>query len=410
MRKITEVMMLLFAIFAAGGSSAESTASLLPGSTDENVSKLVKSNNATGLDLYSKLRTKKGNIVISPYSIGTAMTMALAGADGGTAKEMSAVMHQNLAYKKMNIAAGDLYKKLNSLNSKDITLETANGLCLVKPDLVSSFYKNLLRKYYFAELFSAKNVKPVNDWVNDKTHGKIPKILNTLPGNTLCVILNAIYFKGLWASQFKKTSTFDADFFLENGKKIKTPMMHQSGKFPMTKNNDFSALEMPFKGKRLSFIIILPGKGAKLADFEKTFDMSKATSIIAALKKNKNPAKVDIAVPKFKIDYDTELKPPFMQLGMKEAFSAKLADFGKLTGVKNRPGLVWIAQIKHKAFIEINEEGGEAAAATAVVMRLKCASVSKSFTADRPFLFLIKDTATDSILFLGRVANPQIGK
>lgn len=409
-RMFTKFFISFFAIFATAGCFVETPKNILTKGEKQDCTELVNANNATGIDIYSKLSLKKGNVVMSPYSIGTAMTMALAGAEGVTATEMAKVMHRKLKYNNMNVAAGNLYKTLNGLNSSDITLETANGLCLVTPSIVSESYTNLLQKYYFAEIFYGKDVKPVNDWVNKKTHKKIPEILNSLPANTVSVILNAIYFKGLWEKQFKKSSTFDSDFLLDNGGKIKIPMMHQSDKFAMITKKDFSAIEMPFKGKLLSFIAIMPSKGAKLADFEKKFNLKQAISIIAALKKIKHPSKLDIAIPIFKIEYEAELVPPFKQLGMTNAFSAKLADFGKLTGQKNKLGLVWIAQIKHKAFIEINEEGGEAAAATALIMEKKCVAIRQQFIANRPFLFMIKDNVTDSILFLGRVVNPKIEK
>jgi len=404
-RVITVSLMMVFANFAINGCFAGTNE--MTEDAIQNMKSQVNANNSTGVDLYYKLNSKKGNIVISPYSIGTAMSMALAGAEGTTETEMKAVMHQKLLFGKMNSAAGNLHKTLNSLNGEGITLETANGLCVVNNAMVCDSYKKVLQKDYSAELFFADNVKPINEWVDKKTKGKIPEILNSLPANSVCVILNAIYFKGLWENQFKKSSTSDADFFLGNGKKIKTPMMRQSDKFAMIAKKDFSAVELPFKGKYLSFIAILPPESAKFADFEKSFSSEKAESIIASLKKIKHPDKIDIAIPKFKIEYDAELVSPFLQLGMKDAFSAKLADFGRLTGKKNRPGLVWISQIKHKAFIEINEEGGEAAAATAVVMQLKCAIMRRRFIANRPFLFLIKDNKTDSILFLGRVVNPK---
>ena len=372
----------------------------------QDIKQQVLSNNLTGLDLYGKLKNRKGNIVISPYSIGTAMTMTLAGADGETRTEMAKVMHQAMGDKPMNTAVGDLHKKINTLAGKNFTLETANGLCLtLNSKLVSDSYKKLLKEDYYAELFTAANVDPVNAWVKKKTHDKIPKILNSLSAGSVCVLLNAVYFKGLWASQFKEKQTRNAWFYCEGAKKKKVPMMNQSAEFALLENHNYKALSMPFKGKKVNFIIAMPVKDKKLADLEKILDDKQMSLMIKNLKKCR-PIEVNITIPRFKIEYSADLIDPFKALGMQKAFSAKLADFGKITGRKDALGLIRIAKIKHKAFLEINEEGGEASATTAVEMKLECVARPRTFKADKPFMFFITDTVTDSILFMGRVTNP----
>ena len=372
-------------------------------SAKDDISMQVESNNATGLDLFEQLRAEKGNIVISPYSIGTAMSMALTGAEGSTRKEMADVMHQTMDDQALDRGVGALHQKINDLSGKDITIETVNALCLTS-DAVSKNYQMILKNSYSAELFKGRSVAPINEWVKKKTRGKIPKLLETLSNNSVCVILNAIYFKGLWADKFDKKRTKEERFTCEDSKQITVPMMHQYANFKIMGSGDFQIMEMPFAGKKVNLLLLLPRKNRTLKDLEKKMSFNEVQDLIKKMKRVRK-VKVTVSLPRFKIEYKTSLVKPFLSLGMKKAFSDE-ADFGKISGLKNRPGYMRISQIQHSAFIEINEDGGEAAAATAVAISSKCAAMPRFFKADRPFLFFITDSETNSILFMGRVAKP----
>jgi len=394
------ILMILLTAFVCSCGAKELTRE-----EKKNVDKQVSSNNITGLNLYKQLKEEKGNIVISPFSIGNAMTMALAGAEGDTRTEMAKVMHQEMDDIKMNQAAGNLHEVINMVAGNHVILESANGLCVTSP-IVSNAYKQLLQKDYSAELFNAGSVKPINEWVKKRTKGRIPNILDKLPANPVCVILNAVYFKGLWDSQFKKNRTSDSWFFPEAEKKVKVSMMTQKEDFKLLQNRNYQVLAMPFKGKKICFYILLPNEGHKLSDLEESITGEDISSILIRMKRQRTE-EIDVFVPRFKIEYKTGLIDQYKTLGMEKPFSAEFADFGEITGQKNALGKIWIAVVKHKAFLEINEEGGEAAAATAVVLAEKSAVRRDVFRADRPFLFFITDSVTDSILFMGRFSGPN---
>ena len=215
------------------------------------------------------------------------------------------------------------------------------------------------------------------------------------------VLTNAIYFKGDWASQFKKAATRDMDFHISAGKKVKTPMMYQSAKFGYTETPDMQALKMPYKGDDLSMVVLLPKKAAGMAKLEKSLT---ADNIDLWVKRLGQPRKVMVFFPRFMMEYEMKMKRILSKMGMPEAFNVTKADFSGMTGSQD----LYIDQVYHKAFVKVDEKGTEAAAATAVVMKLRSARPRQLiFRADRPFLFLIRQEKTGMILFLGRVTEPK---
>ncbi len=375
--------------------------------TDPDARSAVESYNRTALDLYSELRGKAGNIVISPYSIGFAMSMALSGARGETEKEMAAVLNQKLSRERMESACAKILQRMSRFDDEDdITLTTANALCLtVDGSLVHKPYKQLLVKKYSAELFSAPDVAPINAWVSKKTNGKIGRILKKLSPNSVCVLLNAVYFKGLWASQFEEKMTRPGDFHLAEDKTASVPMMNQTAEYSVVRDDGFAAISMPYKGSSLAMVIILPNDRAGLAAVEKKLGMDMIRATLDGLSQ-RTPGKVMLSLPRFQLEFGADLTPAFKALGVNRAFSAEKADFGGITG-RDDLGLIWISAIQHKAFLEVNEEGSEAAAATAVEFATRSAPRIDIFRADHPFLFLLVDKEADVILFMGRVTDPR---
>lgn len=369
---------------------------------------VIRSCNETALQLYRKLaREDAKNIVISPYSIGTAMSMALTGARDGTEAEMKTVLNQALSREKMDAANQKLLEKMNRFQgaSGDV-LSIANGLCLTTDSaLVHRDYRELLKSKYHAEIFDAPDVGPINRWVAAKTKGKIERILEELSANSVCVLLNAIYFKGIWATQFDKKLTQPKPFQTASGEMISVPTMRLRASFPCTQREDCAALSMPYKAASLAMVIILPNEKDGLPKLEKTLSMQTLRSIVDDLGGSK-PTEVMLNLPRFKAASGASLIRPFQALGMKLAFSASAADFGGITGRADARGLIWIAQIQHKACLEVNEEGSEAAAATAVEFATKSVPRFTEFRVDHPFCFLLMDKDTGAILFMGRVNNP----
>ncbi len=243
--------------------------------------------------------------------------------------------------------------------------------------------------------------KTINDWVEKKTEGKIkdlikPGVFNTL---TRLVLTNAIYFKGNWARQFEKVETKDSPFTVARDKNVTVPMMSQKAQFAYAETETLQLLELPYAGDQLSMVILLPKELDGLADLEKSLTPGSLRECLQGLRKQE----VVVQVPRFKLTSEFSLARVLASMGMTDAFSRE-ADFSGMTGDTE----LFISAVIHKAFVDVNEEGTEAAAATAVVMTLKSAPLRPPiFRADHPFLFLIRDNQSGSILFLGRVVNPR---
>ena len=364
---------------------------------------LTSGNTTFAVKLYRELGTAEGNLFFSPYSISSALGMTYAGARENTAREMKDALHFELEQRELHPA----FKKLNqelvtSARKADQKLSIANGLSLTGGG-VSEEFKVLLKDNYDAELF-AGGLNKINGWVKQKTEGKIEKILETLDPNSVCVLLNAVYFKGIWESQFKEMHTRDAPFKLSSRKQVTVPLMYQKSDFKILKKKDFQAAEIPYKGKRMSMIVLLPEDVDGLPKLEKQLTTQSLKEWLAEL--DERPSQeTELHMPKYKLETSYDLVPACTKLGMKDAFDTTgKADFRGMGWPK---GELWISQIKHKAFVEVNEEGTEAAAATAVEMATLSVRHYPVFRADHPFIFVIRENTTGSILFMGKLVDPR---
>lgn len=391
-------VILLVSVFSMIAATSMAASAQVPLSRE----RLVQGNTAFALELFRELGSKEGNLFFSPYSVSTALGMTYAGARDNTAKEMADVLHFQMDQTKLHSAFKDLNGELAaSARKSGQKLNIANALVLTGGG-VGGGYKDLLKANYDAEIFNG-GLDTINTWVKGKTEGKIDKILEALDTNSVCVLLNAIYFKGIWHSQFMKSSTTDAPFSVSETRKITVPLMYQKSDFKIIEENDFQAVSIPYKGNNLSMVILLPRPSAGLAALEKQLTPHVLNGWLAKLDKER-VQKVKLYLPKFKLETGYDLKNPFQKMGMNDAFQENIADFRGMGFL--RKGDVWIGQIKHKAFVEVNEEGTEAAAATAVEMVTKSVQYDPIFRADHPFLFIIRDNASGSILFLGRMVDP----
>ena len=368
--------------------------------------------NDFAFDLYAKLSAQKGNLFYSPQSVSTALTMTWAGARGGTADQMAKVLHLP-AEKPESIHAANA-KLLASLSGsrekQGFELSVANALWGQKGYPWVADFLGLLKANYGAGLNEVDFVKDtegarktINLWVEQQTREKIKELIaeGVLDSATRLVLTNAIYFKGDWASQFKKDQTVDGDFFTEGDKKVSVPMMHQTGNFSYFDGGDFQVLELPYKGDALSMVILLPKAKDGLGAFEKTLSAEKVAGWVKGLRPWRPGVRVTL--PKFQTTGQFKLNDTLSAMGMSLAFSGD-ADFSGMNGRKD----LYISAVIHKAFVDVNEEGTEAAGATAVVMREKAMpSPPVEFRADHPFVFLIRDVRSGCILFLGRLADPK---
>jgi serpin B len=400
------LLLLLPLIFAQEVVAVSQTpASLAP---DQNA--LAAGNNAFAIDLYAELRKQDGNLFFSPESISTAFAMAYAGARGSTASQMAAALHFTLPPNKLHPAMGTLLANLNTAHN-GYQLRVAEALWAEKDFTFLDDYLKLTAGDYGAGLNrvdfkgAPEAVRAtINRWVEEKTEDKIKDLLppGSLTPLTRLVLTNAIYFKGDWQTQFDKAATKDEDFHLAAGLTVKAPLMHLTAKFSYFNGGTFQAAEIPYKSGELSMIVLLPNDAAGLAALEQSLTAANAQQWFSQLR---GGAKIILTLPKFKMTQQFQLGNTLSAMGMAQAFQKGVADFSGMTGKRD----FWISAAIHKAYIDVNEEGTEAAAATGIVMRSMAMQREQPpivFLADHPFLFVIRDNRSGGILFMGRITDP----
>ena len=373
------------------------------------IAAVVRGNNEFAFDLYAQLKEKDGNLFFSPESISTALAMTYSGARGTTAEEMAKTLHFTLKNDHLHPAFHALIEELNGAGKKrGYQLSVANALWGQQGFKFLTDFLKLTKKNYGAglqEVDFAGNTegarKTINAWVEKETKDKIKDLLQpgVLDSLTRLVLTNAIYFKGDWDRQFKKDLTQKDAFHLSADNKVDAQVMHDTGKFKYFDGGTFQALELPYKGKELSMVVLLPKKIDGLADFEKTLTAAKVADCLPKLREQE----VSVSLPKFKMTSEFSLNDTLNAMGIKQLFNANGADLSGMDGQRD----LFVSAVVHKAYVDVNEEGTEAAAATAVVVALAAAPAHPEFRADHPFVFLIRDNRSGSVLFLGRVANPQ---
>jgi len=371
------------------------------------VETVVQGNTEFALALYQRLRTEEGNLFFSPYSISTALAMTYAGARGNTAVQMAQALHFLLDQEQLHSAFAWLEAKLSDVGRKgQVQLKVANALWPQEEyDLLEEFLA--LTKQYYGVLITAVDYGDpetargtINAWVEEKTENKIQELIppGILDALTSLVLVNAIYFKGNWASQFDQSRTRDAPFWVTPDEPVQVPMMDQEHEFRYGESDGLQILELPYAGDDLSMVVLLPRKIDGLPELEERLTVENLTRWT----KNLRPRGVQVFLPRFEITFPFRLDDTLKLMGMVDAFGGD-SDFSGMDGTK----LLYIGAVLHKAFVAVNEEGTEAAAATAVIMIAKCLPPPPPvFRADHPFIFLIRENSTGSILFIGRVVNP----
>lgn len=373
------------------------------------IKNIARDNTLFALDLYNQLKMTDGNLFFSPFSIFTALAMTWAGARENTAVQMAETLHFTEKPAQFHRAIGDLISQLNAVQKEtDVELSIANAIWAQKGYQFLDEFFRIVQQSYQADLkqvdFSsaAESARQaINAWVEQQTNEKIkdllpPKVLNAL---TRLVLVNAIYFKGFWDNQFKSRDTREMEFWLLTEVAVKVPMMHQEHQFGYWENDWLQIMEMPYKEESLSLIVLLPKEKTGITDLEQKLNFENMMAWQSRLRKRK----VIVFFPKFKIESQFSLGQTLALMGMPDAFDPELADFSAMVGQKE----LYISAVIHKAFLEVNEEGSEAAAATGVVVSVTSIAPSPPiFKADHPFVFFIRYNKSQSILFLGRVLNP----
>jgi serpin B len=373
---------------------------------------VVTGNTAFAADLWARVRTEKGNVFFSPSSISTALAMAYAGARGDTAKQIAKTMHYDVVpANDLHAAQGLVLTRLSSSGPDVPQLAIANRLWTQKDMTLETPFATTTKTHYGAgvELLNFKtSPEPsrlaINNWVASKTNDKIKDLLpsGSINPATRIVLTNAIWFKGTWAQPFAKSETRDEAFATPSGS-AKVPTMHATLHARYGETKDAQVLELPYSSKdpsrAMSMVVVLPKTNDALAKMEAAPQFDAWTASLGG------KSEVILSLPKFKTTQTLSLGKTLEAMGMVHAFDASKADF---SGISTKEPL-WISAVLHKAFVEVNEEGTEAAAATAIMVEAGTAAAPspKTFKVDRPFAFYIRDHKTGSVLFVGRINDPR---
>lgn len=374
---------------------------------------LVDGNNTFAFGLYRALKGTQGNLFYSPYSISQALAMTYAGARDTTEKEMATTLHFTLPQDRLHSTFNSLDQQLKTRgqdakgkDDKGFRLNIVNAIWGQTGYNFLTEYLDTLAQNYGAGLRTLdfrsepeSSRQTINKWVEDQTEQRIKDLLKVgdIDPLTRLVLTNAIYFNAAWANSFEKSLTQPASFHLLDGSTVEVPMMRQSERMGYAAGDGYQAVSLPYDGSELEMVVMLPDQG-KFAEFEQSLDAGKTDTIIKSIA----PTQVSLSFPRFKIESEFGLGDVLYDMGMSTAFTS-LADFSGMTG--NRE--LCISKVIHKAFVEVDEAGTEAAAATAVVMRATAMPLEpKVVTVDRPFIFIIRDIQTGSVIFIGRVVNP----
>jgi serpin B len=374
----------------------------------EDVISVVDANNQFALELYSELNNGD-NIFFSPYSIASALAMAYEGARGETADEMQSVLH----FPEDSLVRRSSYARIHNLinkEDKEYELYSANVFWAQQDYSFLPEYTNTIEKYYAAEAnnldFVGKTEESrqiINNWVEEYTNEKIKDLIPAGAINSLTrlVLTNAVYFKGDWVLKFDKKKTRDADFGISPERTVQVKMMSLTGNkakfnYAFIPEEELQIIELPYEGEELSMLILLPKEGG-LSSLEESLTVEK----LNALRGRMSETKINVYMPKFKFETKYFLPQVLSKMGMPTAFKWPGADFSGMDGTKD----LYISNVIHQAYVEVNEEGTEAAAATAVMVGMT--GMPNQFRADHPFIFMIQERTAGGILFIGKVVDPS---
>ncbi|KAM9632131.1 serpin B11-like isoform 1-T4 [Trichechus inunguis] len=380
------------------------------------------------LDVFKELNSNNigDNIFFSPLSLLYALSMILLGARRNSAEQMEKVLHFNHVVESLKPGfkdsskcsqAGRIHSELGALLSQikqpdsNYTLSIANRLYGTKMMAFHQQYLTCSEKLYQAQLKTVdfehspeETRKTINAWVESKTNGKVTNLFGkgTIDPSSVMVLVNVIYFKGQWQNKFQEGETSKTPFQLGEGKSVTVDMMYQTGIFKLAfiKKPRIQVLELPFVNNRLSMIILLPVGKAKLEQIEKELNLKTFQEWTSS--SNMMEKEVEVYIPRFKLEIKYELNSLLKSLGMTDIFDQTKADLSRMSPAKN----LYLSKVIHKSYVDVNEEGTEAAAATGNIVVVKNVPMRAQFMANRPFLFFIKHTRTNMILFFGKLASP----
>lgn len=377
--------------------------------SDVKLDDLVRGNSAFALALYNTLREQEGNLFFSPYSISVALAMMYAGAKGETARKMEEVLRFQLPADQLHPAFNVLDLALSSRGQEGgkFRLNIANAIWGQKGYGFLSNFLDTLAENYGAGMRAVDFIEnpeasrtAINDWVAERTEDRIQDLLpeGLINRLTRLVLTNAIYFKAAWRFPFDENLTTSDPFHLFSGDRVNVPMMHRTETFNYTRHETYQveAVEMFYAGEEASLMIFLPA-----TDNYDQFENALSEDLVSEISKRLKPMRIRLSIPSFEFESEFRLRETLAGMGMADAFDPESADFSGMADADN----LYLSSVVHKAFVKVDERGTEAGAATGGTIGVT--SLPPAFTADRPFVFLIRDNATDAILFVGRMVDPR---
>jgi serine protease inhibitor len=412
MKMITIVLLMVLTGAVMSCSKQETSGPDEFSNLPEKSAQLINADNKFGLGLFQKIVTKAGNsdnTMISPLSISLALAMTYNGANGQTQSDMEKTLElSGLTREQINNSYKALVAALQSADP-DVVLEIANAIYYRQEFNVITDFININKNFYKAaaaplDFKSNDALKTINGWVAEKTHGKIPAILDQIDPALVMVLLNAIYFNGLWKNKFGENDTHALPFTFGNGSRMSIPQMNQETGLEYTSNDLFSAVHLPYGKGQYQMTVLLPNQGKTTGNVVTALTNDNWNLWMKSFSTKKN---VEVTMPRFKFSWEMKLNDILSEMGMTSAFTPGRADF---TGISKEAEL-YISFVIHKTFIDVNENGTEAAAVTAVGIFTTSIPTDPPgkiyFSVDRPFLFAITEKTTGTILFIGEIKSPQ---
>jgi len=370
----------------------------------EKAGEVIAGSNGFGIDLFRVTALEADdNMMLSPLSASTALTMLLNGCNTQTYEQIQEMLgYGELTQEEINKTYKSLVGQLLTVDP-EVELALANAVWYrqdfeVKPDYLSIMDSAFVAQIGALDFSDPSALETINSWANDNTNGKIPKVLDEIEPDAVMFLMNALYFKGTWTYQFETTQTSVAPFHLGDGSVVNVDMMRSLMPVKMYAGIDATAVELPYGRQNFSMIIILPNNS--LATYMPDFDNTDWGTITSALDALTEPDEAEMILPKFKFDYEKYLNDQLKSLGMLDAFDPYVAD---LSGISDAD--IYVDFVKQNTFVDVNEEGTEAAAVTTI--GIKETSMPPTFTVDKPFIFAIRERMTKTLLFIGKVEQPS---
>jgi len=375
-------------------------------------SHLVAANNRFAFNLFKELIIEDTgkNIFISPFSISTALAMTYNGAEGSTEEAMSETLeYQDMPQIQVNTEYLMLLESLERVD-REVALDIANSIWIydIFESNVHDDFTYTLSEYFLSEIYprpfdDPRTVVEINDWISDKTNKKIEEMIESIDPDTRMFLINAIYFKGDWVTPFKNKDTQKRDFYLSDGRVVRPDTMFVSGDFMFSSGKGFSAARLPYGRDKIAMYVFLPDKGMRVDSFIDSLNQSTFEEYIDDMRLARG---LPVRLPKFRVEYGVKrLNDVLTEMGMGIAFDKYQADFSDMASLDE--GNLYIDFVDHKAFVDVNEKGTEAAAATVVSVAVE-SGPAWTFYVDRPFFFVIRDDRSKTVLFMGKIENPLI--